>query len=207
MFDKAEAEFRELSDKRVIVENDKSKIQKVQPQLLLLKQSALCLECACVGGKIRQEDCSNYVSRMVGGSIRQAEWDCRALAHSGMQRSGFRVSTNYLMPPCRAQVTTELDEKKSEALGKMWRKVEAALIPYSLNPDPSLPCAGDRGAGREEAGGAGEDVAQGGRRLRVHLRHAAAGHVRQAGAAGGRLLPGGCAGPDSVSENVLKRPP
>lgn len=29
MFDKAESEFRELSDKRSIVENDKSKIQKV----------------------------------------------------------------------------------------------------------------------------------------------------------------------------------
>ena len=30
MFDKAEAEFRELSEKRGIVENDKSKIQKVR---------------------------------------------------------------------------------------------------------------------------------------------------------------------------------
>ena len=40
MFDKAEAEFRELSDKRVIVENDKSKIQKVPPLPLPLAQSA-----------------------------------------------------------------------------------------------------------------------------------------------------------------------
>lgn len=40
MFDKAEAEFRELSDKRVIVENDKSKIQKVPPQPVQLQQPA-----------------------------------------------------------------------------------------------------------------------------------------------------------------------
>ncbi|KAK9836025.1 hypothetical protein WJX81_006911 [Elliptochloris bilobata] len=41
MFDKAEAEFRELSDKRGIVENDKSKIQKVIAELDEKKREAL----------------------------------------------------------------------------------------------------------------------------------------------------------------------
>ena len=37
-----------------------------------------------------------------------------------MARGGRRLDTLTLSPPCRGQVTTELDEKKREALEKTW---------------------------------------------------------------------------------------
>lgn len=79
MFDKAEVEFRELSDKRVIVENDKSKIQKVPPQPMPLKPVVLCLEHAlCVRAISRTRACSKSRHKgmqqlcfVVGGRARQ----------------------------------------------------------------------------------------------------------------------------------------
>ena len=49
MFDKAEAEFRELSDKRVIVENDKNKIQKVPPEPMQLQPPPVARTCSWEG--------------------------------------------------------------------------------------------------------------------------------------------------------------
>jgi hypothetical protein len=104
MFDKAEAEFRELSDKRGIVENDKNKIRKARARAAPPPGAGAALLAA-------------------GPAALPFAGCTRAPSPSSAERP--RDSRAAPQSPARAQVIAELDEKKREALDKTWRKVDA----------------------------------------------------------------------------------
>ena len=124
MYDKAEADYTELSSKKRIVEADRKKIEKVLPSQHQYRVQLARSFATCICFQNIYAFCSHNMLPHIGPAQSSLHGQSGASSPNDQARYHMRGNVGMQLLRCHAwQVIAELDEKKREALHKTWLKV------------------------------------------------------------------------------------